>query len=106
MKHVLLLLILIPQIMCSQQNNYINLNFDKAYAIGQITDLPDTILIFTNYNQINKQQNYTILKELRSDNYQLLYWEMNDGGIVDPTSYKYNLKIKLIDKSTPSHLTS
>lgn len=99
MKHILLLLIFIPCIIYSQQDNYINLNFDKAYVICQIADLPDTIRIFTNYNQINKQQNYTELKKLKSDNYQLLYWEMKGGGIIDPTSYKYNLKIKQIDKN-------
>ncbi len=74
-------------------DTYINVTFDETYAVGEIANLSDTIRLFTNYNQIKQGQSYTKLNKVKSGNYQLLYWEIESGGIIDPILYKYNLKV-------------
>ena len=42
---------------------------------------------------------YAKLKKVKSGNYQLLYWEIESGGIIDPILYKYNLKVNLMRRN-------
>ena len=99
MKYVILILIIFPRVTYSQTDTYTCLTFDSTYAIGEIAQLSDTIKLFTNYYQIKQGQSYTKLKNVKSGNYQLLYWDIESSGIIDPILYKYNLKIKLMQRN-------
>lgn len=99
MKYVILLLIILPRVIYAQTDTYVNLTFDSTYAVGEIANLSDTMRLFTNYNQIKQGQSYTKLKKVKSGNYQLSYWEIESGGIIDPILYKYNLKINLMRRN-------
>ncbi|MCW3125837.1 MAG: hypothetical protein JWO03_1495 [Bacteroidetes bacterium] len=98
MKRILLILAFSPLAAFAQTSvlhSFTNVDFNTTYAIGAIAELPDTITIFTNEAQLKPEQNYTKLKKIRSGIYQLWYWEVERGGIIDPVLYKYDLKIKL-----------
>lgn len=83
------------QPMLSILHGFTTINFDRTYALGQLADLSDIILIMTNPDQINPKQNYTKVEKIENDKYRLHYWVMEDGGLVDPARYRYDLKIKL-----------
>ena len=99
MKYLILILIILPRVIYAQTDTYVNLTFDSTYAVGEIANLSDTIRLFTNYNQIKQGQSYTKLNKVKSGNYQLLYWEIESGGIIDPILYKYNLKVNLMRRN-------
>jgi hypothetical protein len=73
---------------------------DKTFAIGNLGLFRDTIQIMTDYEQIEAKQNYTSLHKLSENRYEVLFWLMENGGLVDPAIYKEKLVVKLKDNNT------
>ena len=70
-------------------------NFQKVYAIGELANLPDSIILVADTSEISYWENYTTVNKIKNYVFSLDFWLMEKGGIVDPVSYKCNLKIKL-----------
>ena len=69
------------------------LDFTKAYTLGQITLLPDTIFLFDNKDMIKDNDSYTEIERSNGCNYILTTWDKKHSSTVDPTPYKKNLKM-------------
>ena len=66
MKLLLLILVFSPLATFAQTSvlhGFTTINLDTTYSIGAITDLADTITIFTNQAQLKPGQNYTKVKK-------------------------------------------
>ncbi len=70
------------------------LDFDQAYALGEISNLPDTIVIFTSKQRIEPDQSFTKFVKIKSNNFRLFYWNWGVRGLVEPASYTHHLKVK------------
>lgn len=66
----------------------------NIYAKGNIISLPDSINLVDNISQIGKYENYTVLEKITTGKYKLYYWEVDQGGIVDPAISNSILMIK------------
>jgi hypothetical protein len=84
----------------SIQENFSKIDLDKTFAIGNLGLFRDTIQIMTDYEQIEAKQNYTSLHKLSENRYEVLFWLMENGGLVDPAIYKEKLVVKLKDNNT------
>jgi hypothetical protein len=73
-----------------------NFDFQKAYAIGELANLPDSIIIVAEVSEFGEKERYTTMNKIKNNIYGLNFW-FDRGGLVDPATYKCNLKLKLED---------
>ena len=96
-KRHLLTLIILASLICLTKSSFGQENgfFEQKeiYAIGDVTELSDSIIFIKNFSQIDSLKNYTTLYKISKNKYKIFYWLMENGGIVDPTIVKDNLKI-------------
>lgn len=70
-------------------------DFQKAYAVGVLMNLPDSIIIVADSSQIDEKTSYTTLNKVRHNLFRLNFGLMQNGFIVNQATYKCKLKIKL-----------
>jgi len=70
------------------------INKNKLFAKGEIALLPDSIILYENDSTFNERENYSTIEKVGETHYKIIYWMIEQGGIVDPAMYKEDLVIK------------
>jgi len=72
------------------------INKTILFAKGEISILPDSIIIFENESDLDQHENYSVIEKEKGNHFKITYWIMELGGIVDPTFYRKDLVIKQV----------